>query len=157
MSRTELSLSDEWETPQELYDHLCYKYHIFPLIDIACTIENSKCDYSYGDSLDKPWTIYQTVPPEGDFACDVWCNPPHSLTEEFVRTAVKQWTFWNMNIMMIIPANSMCTKYAEECIEPHAEYHPINRKFCKFLYQGEEKDSSRNGYFVVIWRKHETN
>ncbi|KKL88810.1 hypothetical protein LCGC14_1921050, partial [marine sediment metagenome] len=30
MSRTELSLSDEWETAQELYDHLCKKYKIYP-------------------------------------------------------------------------------------------------------------------------------
>jgi hypothetical protein len=86
---------------------------------------------------------------------DVWCNPPHSKTEDFVRKAFEQWKKHNINIMMIIPANSMCTNYAEECIVPHAEYHPINRRFCKFLINGKTKDHARNGYFVVIWRKHD--
>ena len=141
MSRSELSLSDEWETPDELYEHLCYKYNIFPEWDVACNDNNYKCNAGLLDALNQEWTG------------DSWCNPPHSKTEEFVRRAVTQWKKHNINILMIIPANSMCTNYAEDCIQPHAEYHPINRKFCKFLMNGKEKDSSRNGYFVVIWRK----
>ena len=84
---------------------------------------------------------------------DVWCNPPHSKTEKFVRKAVQQWAKHNISIMMIIPANSICTKYAEQCIEPHAEYHPIFFR-PKFLRDGvASKDPSRNSYFVVIWRR----
>ena len=99
------------------------------------------------DSLNKDWLYW-----DHQFR-DIWCNPPHSETEKWVRKACEEWAKLNQNIMMILPANSMCTNYAQECIEPHAEYHPINRKFCKFLIDGEEKDSSRNGYFVVIWSK----
>ena len=146
MSRTELSLSDEWETPQELYDHLCEKYTVFPQLDVCATLENRKCgDYYFEDRCG------------GGLVCnwkkDVWCNPPHSKNEEFVIKAYEEWSKHNINIMMILPANSMCTNYAEHLIQPYAEYHPINRKFCKFLYNGKVKDSSRNGYFVVIWRK----
>ena len=153
MSRTELSLSDEWETPQELYDHLCDKYELKPNLDVACTWENSKCVAGCHwdletDGLECDWAL-------SEFKNEsiVWCNPPHSLNEEFVIKAYGEWSKHNINIMMILPANSMCTNYAEHLIQPYAEYHPINRKFCKFLYKGEKKDSSRNGYFVVIWRK----
>ena len=153
MNRTELSLSDEWETPKELYDHLCGKYGIKPKLDVCATQENRKC-YSaiFSNSLEYDWTL----PKVGNIKhllVDVWCNPPHSDIGRFVVKAFGEWRRHNITIMMIIPANSMCTNYAEECIEGKAEYHPINRKWCKFLYKGEEKDHARNGYFVVIWRK----
>jgi len=142
--RTELSLSDEWETPKELYNYLCLKYKIHPQMDVAATRENSKCKYSL---------VKENSALEIDWIYESWCNPPHSLNEEFVKKAYNEWAKHNITIMMILPANSLCTNYAEHWIEPYTEYHPINRRFCKFLYQGEEKDSSRNGYFVVIWRK----
>ena len=118
-------------------------------MDVACTDENCKTEYKLPNisALDIDWI--------NTYKSDVWCNPPHSLNEEFVKKAYEQWDKHNINIMMILPANAMCTNYAENWIEPFAEYHPINRRFCKFLYKGEKKDSSRNGYFVVIWRKHE--
>jgi len=144
--KTELSLSDEWETPQELFDYLCEKYKITPRMDVACTDDNCKTEYRLPNfsSLEMDWV--------NAYKSDVWCNPPHSLNEEFVKKAYEQWVKHNLNIMMILPANAMCTNYAENWIDPFAEYHPINRKFCKFLYKGEKKDNSRNGYFVVIWR-----
>ena len=153
--RTELSLSDDWETPQKLFDYLCEKYKITPEYDVAATDDNSKCMYLISkedqDGLTHEWNIQSDI--QFPNYADVWCNPPHSKNEEFVKRAYDQWVKHNINIMMILPANAMCTNYAENWIEPFAEYHPINRRFCKFLYKGEKKDSSRNGYFVVIWRK----
>jgi len=144
--RTELSLSDEWETPNELYDYLCNTYKIYPELDVACTSENCITGRMIPiDSLAADWDT-------GD-KCDVWCNPPHTKTEEFVKKAYEEWIKHNINIMMILPANAMCTNYAENWIEPFARYHPINRRLCKFLHKGKKMDSSRNGYFVVIWRK----
>lgn len=149
--RSDQSLSDEYETPQEVYDQLCYGYAIFPKLDVAASLANSKCENCIimsEDALTNDWI----TPLESD-PVDVWCNPPHSMTEKFVRKAVQQWAKYNMNIMMIIPANSICTKYAKECIEPHAEYHPIFFR-PKFLRDGKPSDDpSRNSYFVVIWRK----
>ena len=143
--------SDEWETPKELYESLCYKYGIFPTVDICADEKNKKCNLWKEDSLEIPWGLYSFEDGFGVVA-DIWCNPPHSKTEDFVRKACKEWIKHNINIMMIIPANSICTKYGEECIEPHAEYHPIFFR-PKFLRYGELKDPSRNSYFVVIWRK----
>jgi len=148
--RTELSLSDEWETPDVLLQHLWEKYNIHPKLDVAANYTNSKCQCHLLNGLEQEWTIGDKDPEPN---IDIWCNPPHSKNEEFVKKAYDQWVKHNINIMMILPANTMCTNYAENWIEPFAEYHPINRKFCKFLYKGEKKDSSRNGYFVVIWRR----
>ena len=149
--RTEASLSDEWETPQELFDELCKKYSIDVGFDVASTDKNFKGDMFWltieEDALKKEWipVNYKSV--------DVWCNPPHSQTKQFVIKACEQWQKHNINIMMIIPANSICTKYAEECIKPHAEFHPIYFR-PKFLRDGKpSKDPARNAYFVVIWRK----
>ena len=141
--KTELSLSDEWETPQELFDSLCSKYNFEPIGDVCATSQNKKCNNYFAkeeDALEQGWWYTN------------WCNPPHSLSEEFVRKAHSSFRKEKFETMMILPANSLCTNYAEQCIEDKAEYHPINRKYCRFLYNGETKDHSRNGYFVVIWR-----
>ena len=143
--KTELSLSDEWETPQNLFNHLCIKYDIIPELDVCSKNNNLVFPVCY-DGIKIDGLIV-------DWLEDAWCNPPHSKNEEFVKKAHEQWKKHNINIMMILPANSLCTNYAEKLIHPYAEYHPINRKFCKFLHDGKKKDSSRNGYFVVIWRK----
>jgi len=144
---SELSKSDEWETPEDLFRHLCSKYDLYPTLDVCATQENCKCLGYLIDAFCGSWKPNPSVD-------TVWCNPPHSKTEEFVRKAQKEWRVSNINILMIIPANSMCTNYSEECIRPsEAEWHPINRKWCKFLHEGKTMDMSRNGYFVVIWRK----
>ena len=61
--RSELSLSDDWETPSNLYNHLCNTYKIRPELDVACTSKNCitnrmlpvdslKCDWNTGDRCD---------------------------------------------------------------------------------------------------------
>ena len=55
--------------------------------------------------------------------------------------------------MMILPTNTMSSKYFEECIEGSAEYHPIFGRI-KFLIDGSvSKFPSRNAYICVVWRK----
>jgi len=137
---------DEWETPKELYNHLCEKYKIYPQLDACANSKNTKCWWFLGNALEQEWLLRSRK-------VDVWCNPPHSKNKEFVKKAYDQWIKYNITIMMILPANALCTNYAEHYISPFAECHPINRSYCKFLKNGKECDSSRNGYFVVIWRK----
>lgn len=60
-----------------------------------------------------------------------------------------------MNIMMIIPTNTMSSGYWHNYIEKFAEYHPIKGRI-RFLVDGKpSKHTSRNAYCVVIWRKNE--
>ncbi len=137
-------MEDEYETPKTLYHRLCEKYYIQPWYDVAATYENKKCTYCYTketDGLSQMWIR------------DVWCNPPHSLTEEFVKKADGQWLTHNINIIMIVPANAICAHYFDDILEEHAKYHRIPGRIT-FLRNGRpSKYPSRNGYFVVIWRK----
>lgn len=152
--RSEAMDSDEYETEDELFEKLCKKYSVFPTLDVCATAGNTKCARFFSkhtDALKQKWTE------------DFWMNPPHnkkringkmvSQTEIFVRKACKEWEENNVNGMGIIPANSTCTKFAEECIEGKAELHPIYRR-PRFLVNGKPaKDSARNSYYCVIWRK----
>lgn len=138
------STDDEFETPVKLFEMLCIKYKIIPEIDVAATKSNTKCDlyfYKETNSLEQNWNR------------DVWCNHPHTLHEQFVEKCHQQWEKNNINIMMIIPANCCRTTYWHKYIEGIAEYHAIKGSI-RFLQDGKlSKDSSRNAYLCVIWRK----
>jgi site-specific DNA-methyltransferase (adenine-specific) len=142
--RSEESLSDEWETPKELFDELCDKYNIFPRLDPCATNANRKCLMFFTkeeNALEQEWEY------------DVWCNPPHSITGEFVRKAHTEWIKNNINIMMLVPANTVSTVWWHECVEGVAEYHPVKGRI-RFIRDGEpSKFQSRNAYMCVIFRK----
>jgi len=134
---------DEYETPRYVFDDLCKKYGIIPKLDVAATKENTKCDF---------YIIKEESALEIFWPMDVWCNPPHSLTEQFVRKADQEWLLRGINIMMIVPANAMCAKFWHNIIQ-HVEYYRIEGRI-RFLQHGKPApNSSRNGYFVVLWRK----
>jgi len=143
--RSEASLSDEYETPDDMFEQLCNEYGIHPQMDVAATSKNLKCQFhlsKFYDALESEWEY------------DSWCNPPHSKTKQFVEKAYEQWKKHNIDILMIIPANSLCTNYAFDYIlKKGVEFHPILGRPI-FLVDGvPSKFNSRNGYFVVIWRK----
>jgi phage N-6-adenine-methyltransferase len=143
-SRSDLSLSDEYETPHDVFNSLCAKYEITPMIDVCANVDNKKCSDFFGvvvDGLLCSWTV------------DVWCNPPHSMTGKFVEKAFDEWNENNINIMMIIPANTCSSIYWHDFIEGSAEYHAIKGRI-RFLRGGEpSKFMSRNAYMCVIFRK----
>jgi len=144
--RSEASLSDEYETPDDVIHQLSKRYGIFPTMDVACTNDNCKTQYRLPNisSLDIDWV--------NTFHSDVWCNPPQTKCKEFVLKANEQWCKHNINIMMIIPANVLTTNYFADIIE-NVEYHPIKGRIT-FLVDGKPSPyPARNGYFVVIWRK----
>lgn len=146
---TKAMLDDEYETPTELYKELCNTYGIYPETDVCATDETSKC-VGY---IDKEMDCLRHDFKYSDYP--LWCNPPHSLTKQFVKKMHDVWNELNYEIMMIIPANSICTKYAEKYIKDKAEIHPIYGR-PRFLKDGKpSKHGSRNSYFVVIWRKWE--
>ena len=135
---------DEYETPLNLFETLCFVYEIAPKLDVCATSQNKKCNiffHKHYDALRYSW-IY-----------DTWCNPPHSRTEDFVRNAYQQWLNHNINIIMIIPTNTMSSLFWHDCIEGIAEFHAIKGRI-RFLQNGKPaKYSSRNAYVCVIWRK----
>jgi phage N-6-adenine-methyltransferase len=139
-------IDDEWETPDNLYALCCNIAGFVPDTDVCATDDNSKCIGYVDKEMDclKHDFKYHD---EG-----LWCNPPHSMTKQFVLKMHEQWLKHNIPILMIVPANSICTKYFES-IYNDVEIYPIFGR-PKFLKDGKpSKYPSRNSYFVVIWRK----
>ena len=147
--RSEASLSDDYKTPQGLYVRLCLEYGIEPELDVCANSGNTQCDRHIEESANA-LSI--------DWSWDSWCNPPHSKTGAFVKKAFEQWRKNNINIMMIIPANSISSNYWHEFIEGNAEYHPIHGRI-RFLIPNDEdvyissNFMSRNAYICVIFRQ----
>lgn len=141
--RSEASLSDEYETPNEIFEFLCKKYKIFPELDVCAEYGMNKCAkfYSKQENGLNGWWKY-----------DSWCNPPQTECKNFVLKADQEWFENNINILMIVPANVLTSQYFSTIID-NVEFFPIPGRIT-FLVDGKKsKYPARNGYFVVIWRK----
>lgn len=145
-------IDDEFWTPKSLYDDLCKKYSVLPLIDVAANADNSKCRFHLYDALHQEWVLDDDENKiKTEYYCDIWCNPPHTKTEEFIRRAESQHLKHGITIMMIVPANVLSTKVWHQLIENKREYHAIEGR-PKFLKHGvPSKFPSRNAYVVILW------
>lgn len=161
MSRTELSLSDEWETPQELYGDLCKEYKINPELDTACNKINTKC--RFGFTKEKSGLTYEWYSKSANSFdityYDVWCNPPHKFTKAFVLKAHEQWKKHNINIMMLVPLQTLGRKYFNDIFDNYitpkkgVEWHRIQPR-PTFIHPDQEKqENAKQEYIVIIWRK----
>ena len=88
------SQTEEWATPQELFDKLNNEFHF--TLDPCCTHENAKCKKHFTkeeDGLKQSW--------EGE---RVFCNPPYGR-------AIKQWAKKCSSanaelVVMLVPART---------------------------------------------------
>jgi len=134
-------VDDEYGTPDDLFKQVCEFHSVTPELDVCADKLNRKCNMYLSDALNEDWTAA------------VWCNPPHSKTKQFVQKAYEQWMKHNIDILLIIPANSICTKYAELYIKNNATITPIYGR-PRFLKDGKpSKYPSRNSYFSVCYHK----
>ena len=90
---------DSYETDPKLIYKFEKQYGLAFELDAAATEKNAKCDWFLNDALHQEWTR------DGGYKVDVWCNPPHSLNEEFIKRADAQHKKHNINICMIVPTN----------------------------------------------------
>lgn len=89
------SESDEWETPQAFFDDLDDDNHF--TLDVAANAENHKCERYYtkeDDGLSQPWDGV------------VWCNPPYSEVEKWVRKADQECRDNGTRTIMLLPART---------------------------------------------------
>lgn len=150
--RSKESLSDEWETPWEVYEKLCKEYHIKPILDVCATSDNSKCSIFYSkkdDALKQEWKFTS------------WANVPQKLAQKFIIKADEQNKKNNITIMMITAINSTVTKAGKKLLwnKSNPKIYPL-LPTPKFLYKGKPKldkngkpEGARNRYCVIIWRK----
>jgi site-specific DNA-methyltransferase (adenine-specific) len=82
--------SDEWETPQELFEELNREF--FFEWDVAATQDNSKC---------KVYIDAETDAMTQDWSKSNWCNPPYSKVREFTAKAAEEAKKGNLTVMLI--------------------------------------------------------
>lgn len=89
------SKSDEWHTPQDLFDRLHVEFAF--QIDLAATAENAKCSGYYSkeqNSLAQNWAMV---------AARGWLNPPYSrgLCGKFIAKAAEERRKGFLTVMLL--------------------------------------------------------
>ena len=131
------SNSDEWATPQELFDVLDAEFDFD--LDPCSTDENCKCKNHYTiseDGLHKTWG-----------GCRVFCNPPYSKIAKWVEKCYREGTKDNTIVVLLIPARTD-TKYFHDFIYCRAEIRFIKGRL-KF---GKATNSAPFPSMIVIFR-----
>jgi site-specific DNA-methyltransferase (adenine-specific) len=118
--------SDEWGTPDELFDALHEEFNFG--LDAAATCENTKlpCFISPDeDALTVSWVDHaaKRVP--------VWLNPPYSQVAAFVKKAYEE-SLQGSKIVMLLPARTD-TRWFHDFIWNTRKYHPQHRVEIRFL------------------------
>lgn len=83
--------SDEWETPQWLFDNLNEGFHFD--LDVCATDENTKCAEWYteeADGLKQDWGV-----------ATVWCNPPYSQCEAWCKKVYEHYLNGGVGVMLL--------------------------------------------------------
>lgn len=104
------SASNEWETPQELFDSIHEEFQF--TVDCAASHKNKK--------LPKYWTIEDDGLAQNWDKERVWCNPPYSNVASWVEKASSSKGL----VVMLLPART-CTKWFHKYIyrKPKVEIH----------------------------------
>lgn len=139
-------MSDEWETPSEIFIWLIQKYKFNPTLDVCATKDNAMLDnfFTMGDNaLTKKWDKQN------------WANIPNSRPNKklFVKYAHEQFVNYKNETLMILPIDSLCTTYAKEYIlDPKYHFEPITGRI-QFLFDGDvtEFGNSKKGYASVFF------
>lgn len=132
------SKTDEWATPQYLFDQLDAEFHFD--LDPAATDENHKCEQYFtkdDDGLKKSWG-----------GCRVFCNPPYGRqigkwVEKSYREAQKP----NTTVVMLLPARTG-NGWFHDYILDKAEIRFIRGR----VQFGESKQNAPFDSMIVIWK-----
>lgn len=132
------SASDEWATPQELFDRL-NKIFRFNL-DAAATLENAKCNEFYTkeeNGLSRPW--------HGN----VWLNPPYGRQiGAWVKKAYEEVTRGRAaSVVLLLPARTDTAWYHDYCTKGFIVHLRGRLKF------GGAKNAAPFPSMIVIFMK----
>jgi site-specific DNA-methyltransferase (adenine-specific) len=109
------SNSDEWATPQEVFDSLDAEFHFD--LDPCATDENHKCERYFtleNSGLEQNWG-----------GCRVFCNPPYSEISKWVEKAYRETRQDGTLVVLLIPSRTD-TRYFHDFI-----YHRAEIRFVK--------------------------
>lgn len=139
MDKTALfsSKSDEWSTPQEIFDKLDQEFGFN--LDPCASEENHKCFHYFTaeqDGLSKNWGGHR-----------VFCNPPYSKIADWVRKSYEEALKPETIVVMLIPARTD-TRYFHDYILHRSEVRFIRGRL-KF---GDSKNCAPFPSMVVVFR-----
>ena len=130
------SKTDEWETPQDLFDKLNKEFGFD--LDPCATEENKKCECFYSpseDGLSKCWGGSNAV----------FMNPPYGRQiGKWVEKAMNESVY--TTVVCLLPARTD-TKWFHDCILPYGEIRFLRGRL-KF---GNSKNSAPFPSMVVIF------
>lgn len=133
------SNSEEWETPQGLYDELNSEFRFN--LDVCANIENTKCPkyFSKGqDALRQDWYVHGRV---------CWCNPPYGRgVIDWVKKAYEE-SLKSATVVMLLPSRTDVKWFHDYCL-PYGEIRFIKGRL-KF---GGADNSAPFPSMVVIFR-----
>lgn len=136
--------SDEWATPQALFDTLDKQYHFE--FDAAASALNTKCELWSDDSLDMDWCRWRT-----------WLNPPYSLCKEFVAKARLE-ADKGATVVLLLPSRTD-TKWWHQYIWDTSEETPrpgVGVNFIKGRVKFEDGKTKNSAPFpsvlVEMWK-----
>lgn len=133
------SQTDEWATPQNLFDELNTEFHFD--LDPCATDENHKCAEYYtkaDDGLTKNWG-----------GRSVYCNPPYGRQiGKWVRKAYEEAQKPGTTVVLLVPARTD-TKWFHDYIYGKAEIRFIKGR----VRFGNSKHGAPFPSMVVVWRK----
>lgn len=132
------SVSNEWETPRDLFDKY-NKIYDFQL-DAAATKENALCKSFFtieDDALTKDWHPFKRI----------WLNPPYGrIIGKFIQKAYEE-SIKESVVVCLIPARTD-TKYFHEYCLPHGKIEFlrgrlkfVNKSFPSYRTDGNFKVS----------------
>ncbi len=99
---------DRW-TPRRFIEELPYKF----TLDVAASSKNAVCNRYFDkakNGLLQPWTGER-----------VWCNPPYSDVEPWVRKAMTEIYTGCLLVAMLVPANRTEQPWWQNWIEPNRD------------------------------------
>ena len=131
------SNTDEWATPEKIFDVLDQEFHFN--LDPCSTDENAKCERHFTkeqDGLKMSWG-----------GCRVFCNPPYSDISKWVEKCFREGQKDRTLVVLLIPSRTD-TKYFHDYIYQRAEIRFIKGRL-KF---GEAVNPAPFPSMVVIYR-----
>ena len=131
--------SDEWETPQALFDLLDKEFHFE--LDAAATPQNTKCESFFVlpecNALIINWHELDELV--------YWLNPPYSNVSEFIKKAYEE-SLNDLIVVCLVPSRTD-TKWWHEYVMKAKEIRFIKGRL-KF---GDSKNSAPFPSCVVIF------
>lgn len=150
--------SDEWETPQDLFDVLDAEFGF--AVDVAATRENTKCAGYFGrdgledDALTADWSRALWAVEDGTRRRAFWMNPPYSRCREFMARAALQ-ACAGHTVVCLVPSRTDTRWWHDHVWDAvnSEPYHGVTVRFLKGrLKFGNSHNSAPFPSVIVIFR-----